>query len=137
SNALWKTILDGNAKDVDAPLPLGASACNLGNALSRLGKSADAIPSYDLAIKHLSPLHARFKQDGQIQEFLRNSHRGRAEARASLKRYREALADWDLVMELERQPDEVPGNRARRAVTLARLERDTAAAAGARQAAAS
>ncbi len=109
---------------------LGGALCNLANQVKDRGKPADSILVFDRAERTLkelltTPAHAR------AEGFLRNTYMGRAEARALVALYAEALADWDKAIELTTEPGR-DGIRIYRAGTLARMGEHVKAAEVAR-----
>src|SRR5262249_1282654 len=64
------------------------------------GKPADSLPWYDLAIRTLTPVYEKESRDVEARRFLRTSHWSRAVAYGRLKKYAEALKDWDRAVEL-------------------------------------
>lgn len=79
---------------------LGGVCCNRGNLEQGRGKAADSLPFYSRAIEVLSGNLAHDARRTTTRFFLSNAHWGRARALTDLKRYPEALADWDKALEL-------------------------------------
>jgi tetratricopeptide (TPR) repeat protein len=94
---------------------LGGSFCNLGN-LFRAGKRpSESLVWYEKAIRTLTPVYHEYPQRRDVKQFLRSSHSGRARAYDGLRKYAEAVKDWDRVIELSPQAEQ-PLHRAERAV---------------------
>jgi tetratricopeptide (TPR) repeat protein len=94
----------------------GATWCNLGNIITDLGKPSQGMPYYQKAIDILGPLHTDAPLNLVTRQFLRNSHGARARAYRLLKKYPEAILDFDRVIALSDQSDQ-PSLKATRAAT--------------------
>jgi tetratricopeptide (TPR) repeat protein len=101
----------------DHGIDLGRSYLNLGNLLSDQGRQQDALTEYAKAIRRLE-VWAKDKRLVTAREFARNAFWGRAGALTHLKRYAEAVQDWDRAIELD-DGDLKIMFRLGRAVTLA------------------
>jgi tetratricopeptide (TPR) repeat protein len=97
-------------------IDLGGSCCNLGTLIRDAGHPRESLIWFDKAIRTLTAVYERDRRSVQAQEFLRNSHSGRAKAYDGLHQYTEALKDWDRAVELS-PPQMQPGLRAGRATT--------------------
>lgn len=86
-------------------ISLGGAYCNAGNALNRRGANEKAIDYYGKAIAILEEIHATEKKDDSPRQFLLNSVRGRGEVHKRMKKYPEAVADWERAVELEKNPN--------------------------------
>jgi eukaryotic-like serine/threonine-protein kinase len=102
----------------DYEIELGCIYSNLGNLRSDQGRQQDALAEYAKAIRCLEVL-AEDKRLVKAREFARNAFVGRARALTELKRYAEALQDWDRAIELD-DSEEKTASRVERAVTLIR-----------------
>ena len=114
------TILDSLVKDHPEMMelrPASASiACNLGRLIRDQGKPAESLEWFTRAIRTLASLHEGGARDVKAQQFHRNSHSNRAIAYDQLHQYSEAIADWDLAIELSSK-EEQPQYRASRATS--------------------
>jgi serine/threonine protein kinase/Flp pilus assembly protein TadD len=81
-------------------IALGASYCNFGNLVCDGGHPLDSLPWYQKAIDTLEPVHGAEPRHVTARTFLRNSHRGRAEAYDALEKHTEAARDWARAIEL-------------------------------------
>jgi serine/threonine protein kinase len=79
---------------------LGGDRVNLGIALRDDRQSEAALESLTRAIGTLRPLAEQKSQPANARWFLRNAHWNRAQCLMDLKRYKEALSDWDRSHEL-------------------------------------
>jgi tetratricopeptide (TPR) repeat protein len=107
---------------------LGGSYCNLGALLLELDRPEEALPWLVKAIATLEKALPRDPQPGTARQFLCNSLVTRAQALARLRRYSEALPDWDRALALEEGPRRVYF-RLDRAATLVRAGRHAEAVA--------
>jgi tetratricopeptide (TPR) repeat protein len=79
----------------------GGSACNYGRRLSDSGRVNESLEWLDLAVRTLAAAHERDRQSAVARDFLCKSHGCRAISYHRLRRYREALKDWDRAIELD------------------------------------
>jgi tetratricopeptide (TPR) repeat protein len=98
---------------------LGGIDCNLGILAADAGRPQDAVEWFDKAIDTLHPIQAREPQNGKARLYLRNAHWSRADARDVLKRFAEAVKDWDRAIELA-APADHPKLRGQRALSMVR-----------------
>jgi tetratricopeptide (TPR) repeat protein len=106
---------------------LGGNLCNLGLLTVIDGRPADALDWYGRAIRTLTPFVERAPQIPPARDFLRNSHFNRALALMKLKRFKDAVPDWDRCIALVDGPDRsMP--RMWRAHCLAHVEPERAVA---------
>jgi serine/threonine protein kinase len=101
---------------------LGGSYCNLGNLVKSRGDKAAALVWHTKAVDRLAPIVAAEPRQVTARQFLRNSRVGRADDFMQLKRFAEALPDWDAGLNLD-DGSERRGIRAGRAECLANLGR--------------
>jgi hypothetical protein len=94
---------------------LGSSYCNLGIRFLIGGQPEAVLPWLAKAIRTLTGVYEQDRQHFLARTFLRNSHQVRAEAYTRLRKFAEAVKDWDKVIELI-PPEEQPGFRVRRAI---------------------
>jgi tetratricopeptide (TPR) repeat protein len=102
--------------DADYLRACGGTLCNLGIMITDLGKPSQGVPYFQKAIDMLGPLHTDAPLNVITRQFLRNSHLGRAKAYRLLKKYPEAILDFDRVIALSDQSDQ-PSLKATRATT--------------------
>jgi tetratricopeptide (TPR) repeat protein len=96
-------------------IDLGATQANFGRLLAKQRQPELALEWYAKAIATLKGVLAQVEVDVAAYRNLRNAHSARAEALdLGLKRYAEALADWDRAVELSPKPEQ-PQLRLRRA----------------------
>jgi tetratricopeptide (TPR) repeat protein len=117
--SLYRQLIDEGQPATTATLSLGGAYCNLANCLKEVGKEQSALVAYGRAIATLEKLLEKVSGHVQATQFLANSHWGRAVALHALKRYADALKDWDRALELGRRGN--PLLRLGHAGTLARL----------------
>jgi tetratricopeptide (TPR) repeat protein len=98
---------------------LGGSYCNFGRLVSAGGKPYDSLEWFAKAMGALRPIHEQEPHEVTARQFLRASHWNRAIAYDRLRRYTEAVRDWDKAIELSPK-EEQPGLRAAR--TTSRLQ---------------
>jgi tetratricopeptide (TPR) repeat protein len=87
---------------------LGGSYCNFGILLDGSGQPSESLGWYEKAIRTLT---ATYEQDDRLdvaQQFLRNSHVGRARAYDRLKKHAKAVKDWDRAIELSPKAEQPP-----------------------------
>jgi tetratricopeptide (TPR) repeat protein len=89
-------------------IDLGASQVNFGRLLAKQRQPEPALEWYAKAIAILEGVLRQVKVDATARRNLRNAHSARAEALdLDLKRYAEALADWDKAVELSPKPEQL------------------------------
>jgi serine/threonine protein kinase/tetratricopeptide (TPR) repeat protein len=103
--AFQRQLADDFPSFPDYAVGLGGSYCNFGNLLRESGKAAEALDWYQRAIQRLTPLLQREARLHYARLFLRNSHLARARALEKLKRFDEAIPDWDRVLDLDETPN--------------------------------
>jgi tetratricopeptide (TPR) repeat protein len=102
-------------------IDLGSSQYNFGLMESAAGRPGQSLHWFDLAITTLSAVHDRWPTDPTARRVLRNSHEARAATCDRLKRYADAVKDWDRAIELSRK-EEQAGLRASRAASTVKAE---------------
>jgi serine/threonine-protein kinase len=80
---------------------LAGSYGNFGFLLSDQGQPAEALDWYARAIATLEGARGKPGADVAGREVLRNAHGGRAEALTKLRRYTEAISDWNRALGLD------------------------------------
>jgi serine/threonine protein kinase/tetratricopeptide (TPR) repeat protein len=85
-------------------IELGGGYCNIGIWVRDGGQPETALNWYQKAIATLEPVVAKEPRLVDAREFLRNSHKGRAEALEDLGRLAEATRDWERALELDDGP---------------------------------
>jgi tetratricopeptide (TPR) repeat protein len=81
-------------------LELGCSYLNFGSLVHDTGKPAESLEWFDKAIGALRPIWEREPRNVNAIQALRNIHWGRAVAYDNLRKFSEAVADWDKAIEL-------------------------------------
>jgi serine/threonine-protein kinase len=104
----------------EAAVHLGGVLCNLGNLRCDQKRPKEALNYYAEAVAALRPAWERGRKHSQARLFLRNAYVGRAAALAQLGRHKEALAEWDQVLDLDTTRTR-PHFLAARALALAHL----------------
>jgi tetratricopeptide (TPR) repeat protein len=94
---------------------LGGSFCNLGDLFRAGNRPSESLLWCDKAIRTLTTVYHEHPQLLVAKQFLRNSHSSRARAYQGLRKYAEAMKDWDRVIELSPQAEQ-SRYRAERAV---------------------
>ena len=79
------------------------------------GRRGESLVWFEKAIRALTAAHEQDRKSAPAKEFLRNSHARRAVALDRLKKYDEALKDWDRAIEL------MPGGELRLARSRTRV----------------
>lgn len=105
------------AEFADVPtyqVELGGNYCNFGNLIRNSGNPDDSLAWFGKAIDTLTAVYEQDRRLFRAQQLLRNSHFGRASAYNRLRKYAEAVNDWDRAVELS-SPQEQPIFRAARA----------------------
>jgi tetratricopeptide (TPR) repeat protein len=89
-------------------IDLGGSQVNFGRLLSTKGQPEPALDWYAKAIATLEGVLREVKVDATARRFLCNAHWARAGTLdICLKRYAEAVADWDKAVELSPEPEQM------------------------------
>jgi tetratricopeptide (TPR) repeat protein len=109
-------------------IDLGGNACNLAHLVREGGRPGDSLEWYDKAIRTLTAVYDQDRRLVEAKQLLRNSHYGRAMAYYRVKKYAEAVRDWDRVIELSPK-EEQPAYRIGRAIAWARAGREAEAVA--------
>jgi tetratricopeptide (TPR) repeat protein len=81
-------------------IDLGGTCCNLGNLVREGGRPGDSLEWYDKAIRTLTAVYDQDRRLAEAKWFLWNSYWNRAMAYDRLKKYAEAIQDWDRAVEL-------------------------------------
>ena len=79
---------------------LGGSYCNFGILVRNSGQPGESLEWFEKAIRTLTPVYEEERQLGMARDFLRNSHFSRAMAYDRLRKFPEAIKDWDKAIEL-------------------------------------
>jgi serine/threonine protein kinase/tetratricopeptide (TPR) repeat protein len=79
---------------------LAGTSCNFGNMV-RARNAEEALNWYRQAVQLLTPLAERQPPPANARPYLRNSHWGRAVTLQGLKRFADAVPDWDRALELD------------------------------------
>jgi serine/threonine protein kinase len=124
---LLQALTDQPFIESQVTLNLGKTYHNLGRNLSVHAQPQKAMEWHDRAIQILARLVARQPELPTAAETLAYAHAMRAYSQGQLRRFSEALADWDRALELE--PGRPLLTRILRAEALARTGAHAAAAA--------
>jgi tetratricopeptide (TPR) repeat protein len=119
SERVWLPISRAHPDNWHLATHVGGAACNRGNALKALGQSDAALESYHEAARILDAALQRQPRFGIARQFLCNTLFGRAGLFVQLRRYTEAIADFDRAIELSDPSPEVRRYRSYRARALA------------------
>ncbi len=95
---------------------LGASYCNFGRLVRDGGQPAESLAWFEKAVRTLKAVYEQEHLLVDARQFLRNSHWNRAVAYDRLRKFTEAIKDWDKAIELSPVAEQ-PGLRAARAAT--------------------
>jgi serine/threonine protein kinase len=88
----------------DYAVGLGGSYCNMGGLLNELDREAEALPWLEKALHTLDAVLARQPQQPTARQFRGNTLATRADALTKLRRYPEALHDYDEALPLTAGP---------------------------------
>jgi serine/threonine-protein kinase len=123
----WERLAAEFPAVVDYAVGIGGGYANLGDLLRDSGDPAAALTLHNRSVDRLTPIVAAQPRLVEVRQFLGKSHVGRAKDYVRLKRFPEALADWEVALRFADGSDRL-GIRAGRACCLARLGRATDAA---------
>jgi tetratricopeptide (TPR) repeat protein len=115
SVAVGERLVADYPEDPGHGVTLGGDHVNLGIALRDDRQSEAALESLTRAIATLTPLTERTPPPANARWFLRNAYWNRAQTLMDLKRYKEAIPDWD-------QSHELSAERERWTFRLGRME---------------
>ncbi len=87
---------------------LGGSYCNFGILVRDSGQPGESLEWFEKAIRTLTAVYEQDRRLVQARQFLRNSHQNRAIAYDRLRKFTEAIKDWDKAIELS-PSEEQPG----------------------------
>ncbi len=93
---------------------LGGGYCNLGALVSKSGQPAECLEWFEKAIHTLTAVYEEDRRFVEAKQYLLNSLRYRALAYDRLRRFNEAIQDWDRAIELSPLAEQ-PALRAARA----------------------
>jgi eukaryotic-like serine/threonine-protein kinase len=97
---------------------LGGSYCNFGILVRDGGQPGESLEWFEKAIRTLTAVYEQDRGLVRARQFLRNSHRARANAYDRMRRFTEAINDWDKAIELSPMAEQ-PMGRASRATSRA------------------
>jgi serine/threonine protein kinase/tetratricopeptide (TPR) repeat protein len=117
---LREQLVRAEPASVRPALELAGTLCNLGSRVRQTGAPAAGLEYLDRARAVLGDVRARAPNDAGAREFLYNTHYQRAETLTELRRYAEAVQEWDKALALDKTPKRF-GLRLLRAVNLAHL----------------
>ena len=95
---------------------LGGSYCDFGRLVKSSGQPAESLEWSEKAIRTLTILYEEDRRLVPARTFLRNSHRNRALTYDRLRKFAEAIKDWDKAIELSPEQAQ-PEHRAARATS--------------------
>jgi serine/threonine protein kinase/tetratricopeptide (TPR) repeat protein len=99
-------------------ISLGLTCCNLGSVLSASGRPDKGVAWFEKATRILTAVYERDRQLVLAKRYLSMSHANRARAYVHLRKFAEAVNDWNTAIELS-PPHEQPEYRAFRATARA------------------
>jgi tetratricopeptide (TPR) repeat protein len=105
---------------------LGGIYCNFGILVRDGGQPAESLEWFEKAIHTLRAVNEQDRQSAVAKEFLRNSHQNRARSYDRLRKFIEAIADWEKAIELSPMAEQT-AYRVPRAIS--RLQADQVAEA--------
>jgi tetratricopeptide (TPR) repeat protein len=79
---------------------LGGSYCNFGLLVSDGGEPGESLKWFEKAIPTLTAVYEQDRRAVLAKQFLRNSHVARANTYDRLRKFTEAIKDWDMAIEL-------------------------------------
>jgi tetratricopeptide (TPR) repeat protein len=79
---------------------LGGSYCNFGGLLMSNGRPDESLGWFEKAIRTLTAVYEHNRRSVPAGQFLRNSYWNRAQIYYHLRKFTEAIADWDRAIEL-------------------------------------
>ena len=90
---------------------LGGSYCNLGRLVSNSGQPGESLEWFEKAIRTLTAVYEQDRRSVAARQFLRNSHWNRAMAYDRLRKFAEAIKDWDKAIELSPRAEQPAASR--------------------------
>jgi serine/threonine protein kinase len=97
---LLETLTAREPSEMQYQLSLGCLYVTLGHLPSQGQYRPEAMKRYDRAVDILTALHRQEPRLVLVRDNLLNAHGARAVLHAELKHYKEAVADWERVIEL-------------------------------------
>lgn len=97
-------VAAASLSDDGAAVSLAALCVNWGNLLADTSRSAPALARFAEGLRVGGELYSREPSNGVARGMLLTLHGARAEVHGRLGRYREAVLDWDRVVELADEP---------------------------------
>ncbi|MCI0458636.1 MAG: protein kinase [Gemmataceae bacterium] len=131
AESLLEPLLRDQPQEDTIGVSLGKMYGNWANLLADTRQAEAALEKYARAIHVMEAILRQEPHHGPARRTLLNAHGGRANAHHGLKRYAEAVQDWQRVVELADEPDRAP-YRASLAVALAHAGEHVRATAEAR-----
>ena len=92
---------------------LGASCCNFGALVRNSGRPGESLEWFENAIRTLTAVYEEDRRLVEVREFLRNSYWNRAQAYDRLRKFTEAIKDWEKATELSPLSEQPPFRAAR------------------------
>ena len=84
---------------------LGGNYCNFGILVGKSGQPGENLEWFDKAIRILTDVYEQGGSSGAAKQGLRNSHWNRAMVYDRLRKFAEAIKDWEKAIELSRAED--------------------------------
>ncbi len=100
--AIQEALHRDNPKATGLALDLADTYCMLGHLGRDFGRSADAVGWYTRSLEQVGQVLDVQPPNERTRLALRRAHQGRAIVLTRLKRYQEALPDWDRRVELDK-----------------------------------
>jgi tetratricopeptide (TPR) repeat protein/predicted Ser/Thr protein kinase len=113
-------LCQSHPEAVQFHVDLGGTIVNIASLLRVTGQYQEALGPLAEGLQVLRSTYRRVPDHATCRTFLRNAHWQRAMCLSSLRRYREALADWEETVRLSSNPGERNYCRVRRAETRVR-----------------
>jgi tetratricopeptide (TPR) repeat protein len=98
--ALWQKLAADFPAVPAYQIDLGGGYSNYGNLVTASGRPSESLGWFNKAIRILTTPYERDRQAMDARQALRNSHVGRAVAYEFLRKYAEAIEDWDRAVAL-------------------------------------
>jgi tetratricopeptide (TPR) repeat protein len=103
--AAEEPLVAAHPEDLEFAVTLGGNFVNLGIAINHQRRPDAALEWFNRAVATLKALAERKPAPTNAQWFLRNAHSERARAFMALKRYKDAIPNWDRAYDLSADKD--------------------------------
>jgi serine/threonine-protein kinase len=124
----WEQLIKNHRGDPEYALELAKSCQNLANLTRDGGDAEGALDGYSRAVAALEALSPEQRRTAPTRQAFSSAYWKRAETLTQLRRYPEALRDWDRALEFAAEPNQA-WFRLQRTLALARAGDHVAAAA--------